>query len=85
MTPLEALAVGLPPVVLDTPTARESLEDAALYVPINADVPAIALALEAALFDERARARVLEAAPAALAKYEWPRAARETLALLERA
>src|SRR5262245_2369384 len=85
MTPLEALAVGLPPVVLDTPVARESLEAAALYVPVNADVPAVALALEAALFDDRARARVLDAAPAALAKYEWPRAARETLAALERA
>jgi glycosyltransferase involved in cell wall biosynthesis len=85
MTPLEALAAGVPPVVLDTPVARESLEGAALYVPNNADVPAIALALEMALFDERARARVLEAAPAALAKYEWPRAARETLAVLERA
>jgi glycosyltransferase involved in cell wall biosynthesis len=85
MTPLEALAAGVPPVVLDTETARETLEDAALYVPSNADVPAIALALEMALFDERARARVLEAAPAALSKYEWPRAARETLAVLERA
>ena len=85
MTPLEALAVGLPPVVLDTPPARESLEEAALYVPTNADVPAIALALEAALFDDRARARVLDTAPAALAKYDWPRAARETLAVLERA
>jgi glycosyltransferase involved in cell wall biosynthesis len=84
MTPLEALAAGVPPVVLDTETAHESLEEAALYVPSNADVPAIALALETALFDERARARVLEAAPAALAKYEWPRAARETLAVLER-
>lgn len=85
MTPLEALAVGIPPVVLDTPAARESLEHAAMYVPINGDVPAVALALETALFDERARARVLGAAPAALAKYEWPHAARETLAVLERA
>jgi len=85
MTPLEALAVGIPPVVLDTPAARESLEHAAMYVPINGDVPAVALALETALFDERARARVLDAAPAALAKYEWPHAARETLAVLERA
>ena len=42
--------------------ARETLEDAALCVPSNADVPAIARALEMALFDERARARVLEAA-----------------------
>jgi glycosyltransferase involved in cell wall biosynthesis len=85
MTPLEALAVGIPPVVVDTPAARESLEHAAMYVPINGDVPAVALALETALFDERARARVLDAAPAALAKYEWPHAARETLAVLERA
>ena len=29
-------------------------------------------------------ARLLEAAPGALAKYTWPRAARDTLALLER-
>ena len=85
MTPLEARSRPACPVVLDTETARETLEDAALCVPSNADVPAIALALETALFDERARARVLEAAPAALAKYEWPRAARETLAVLERA
>ena len=85
MTPLEALAAGIPPVVLDTPAARESLEHAAMYVPIDGDVPAVALALETALFDERARARVLDAAPAALAKYEWPHAARETLAVLERA
>jgi glycosyltransferase involved in cell wall biosynthesis len=83
-TPLEALSAGIPPVVLDTPVARESLEDAAVYVPINGDVPAIALALETALFDEPARARVLNAAPAALAKYDWARAARDTLSLLER-
>jgi glycosyltransferase involved in cell wall biosynthesis len=83
-TPLEALSAGIPPVVLDTPAARESLEDAAIYVPINGDLPAIALALETALFDEPARARVLNAAPAALAKYDWSRAARDTLAFLER-
>jgi glycosyltransferase involved in cell wall biosynthesis len=84
-TPLEALSAGIPPVVLDTPVARESLEGAAIYVPVNGDVPAIALALETALFDEPARARVLAAAPSALAKYDWPRAARDTLAFLERA
>jgi len=85
MTPLEALASGLPAVVLDTPASRESLEAAAIYVPANGDVPALALALETALFDEPARARILDAAPAALAKYEWPRAARDTLAILEHA
>ena len=83
MTPLEALACGLPAVVLDTPAAHESLEAAAIYVPANGDVPAVTHALETALFDEAARTRMLDAAPAALAKYEWPRAARDTLAVLE--
>jgi glycosyltransferase involved in cell wall biosynthesis len=82
-TPLEALACGVPPVVLDTDVARESLGDAAVYVPVNSDVPAIARALEAALFDQTVRVRVLAAAPAVLAKYNWPRAAAETLAVLE--
>ena len=82
-TPLEALACGVPPVVLDTEVARESLGDAAVFVPFNSDVPAIARALETALFDQTVRARVLAAAPAALAKYQWPRAAAETMAVLE--
>jgi hypothetical protein len=42
-------------------------------------------ALECALFDEPTRAAILGAAPAALAKYDWPRAARETLAIIENA
>jgi glycosyltransferase involved in cell wall biosynthesis len=84
LTPLEALTVGIPSVVGDTPVARESLGDAAIYAPHH-DVPAIARALKTALFDESARARVLTSAPAVLAKYSWPRAARETLAVLEAA
>lgn len=83
MTPLEALAAGVPPVLLDTSVARESCGDAGAYVPGN-HVPAVTRALETLLFDEAARARVLAAAPATLAKYNWPRAARETLAVLER-
>lgn len=85
MTPLEALAVGIPPVVLDTPASRETLGDAAVYVPGDHDVPAVARGLAAALFDEATRARVLAAAPAALGKYSWTRAGRETLAILEAA
>ena len=84
LTPLEALAAGVPPVLLDTPVARESCGDAAVYVPVN-DIPAAARALERALFDEPTRARVLAAAPQVLAKFDWPRAARETLAVLESA
>ena len=84
LTPLEALAAGIPPVLLDTDVARESCGDAALYVPIH-NLPAITRALEALLFDEAARQRILTAAPAELAKFSWPRAARETLAVLEHA
>lgn len=84
LTPLEALAAGVPAVLLDTPVARESCGDAALYVPVN-DLPATVDALELALFDEGTRARVLAAAPAVLAKYSWPKAARDTLAVLEAA
>jgi glycosyltransferase involved in cell wall biosynthesis len=84
LTPLEALAAGIPPVLLDTDVARESCGSAAVYVTVR-DLPATTRALESMLFDEVARRRILEAAPAALAKYSWPRAARETLAVIETA
>jgi glycosyltransferase involved in cell wall biosynthesis len=80
-TPLEALARGVPPVVLDTVVARESCGDAALYVRCG-DRAGTTRALEALLFDGDARSRVLAAAPQVLARYDWGRAARETLALL---
>jgi glycosyltransferase involved in cell wall biosynthesis len=83
-TPLEALAAGIPPVVTDTPVAHETLGDAALYVP-RGDIARITHGLEVALFDEHTRAQILAAAPAVLARYDWARAARETLAVLERA
>ena len=38
LTPLEALAAGVPIVVLDTPVAREVYGDAAWYVPREGDV-----------------------------------------------
>jgi glycosyltransferase involved in cell wall biosynthesis len=82
MTPLEALSAGIPPVVLDTAVARETCGEAALFVPCQ-DLPATVRALEAAVFDEATRARVLSAAPAALGKYDWPRAAQQTLRVLE--
>jgi glycosyltransferase involved in cell wall biosynthesis len=82
LTPLEALAAGVPPVLLDTAVARESCGAAAIYVPAN-DLAAITRALESALFDDDVRSALLAAAPAALAKYSWPRAARDTLAVIE--
>ena len=72
----------MPPVLLDTPVARESCGEAALYT-ARGDVAAVTVALELLLFDESTRKRLLDAAPATLAQYNWPRAARETLALLE--
>src|SRR6201999_3216517 len=71
LTPLEALAAGVPPLLLDTPVARESCGDAALYVALG-DRRATADAIERLLFDEALRARLLASAPDALAKYTWP-------------
>jgi glycosyltransferase involved in cell wall biosynthesis len=82
MTPLEALAAGVPPVLADTPVARESCGDAALYVRLG-DLGATTRALELALFDHSTRGRILAAAPGVLSKYSWTRAARETMAVLE--
>lgn len=80
-TPLEALAAGVPPVLADTPVARETCGEAACYVR-RGDVDALACALATLLRDERARAAVLARAPAVLARYSWARAARETLTVL---
>jgi glycosyltransferase involved in cell wall biosynthesis len=83
LTPLEALAAGVPPVLLDTPVAREACADAAMYVPAN-DRAATTRAIELALFSEEARSLLLRAAPAVLARYDWTRAAAATLEVLER-
>jgi glycosyltransferase involved in cell wall biosynthesis len=82
MTPLEALACGVPSVLLDTPVARETCAEAALYVAAG-NTPAITAALDELLFNEEVRARLLAAAPRVLARYSWRQAARATLALLE--
>jgi glycosyltransferase involved in cell wall biosynthesis len=82
LTPLEALTAGVPPVLFDTPVARESCGDAALYV--RRDRPQdIKSAIEQVLFDDELRSRLLAAAPGVLARFSWARAARETLAVLE--
>lgn len=84
-TPLEALSAGVPPVVLDTPVAREIYGDAAIRI-AAADPEVIAGALSEALNpDGVSRRAVLAAAPAVLARYSWTAAARETLAALEEA
>jgi glycosyltransferase involved in cell wall biosynthesis len=80
--PLEALGSGVPSVLLDTDVAREVCGGAALYV-AKGDIAATTEALSALLFDETVRQRVLDAAPAVLARYSWTRAASETLAAIE--
>lgn len=81
--PLEALAAGVPGVMLDTPVARETCLDAALYVPCQ--TKGIAAALNSLLYDQETRAGILGAAPGVLARYSWANAAQQTLEAIEAA
>ncbi|MFN7914229.1 MAG: glycosyltransferase family 1 protein [Vicinamibacterales bacterium] len=82
LTPMEAIAAGIPALLLDTAVARESCGDAALYVARGA-IGETASRLELLLYDEATRARLLAEAPRALGRYDWARAGRDTLRLLE--
>ena len=82
LTPLEALAVGVPSILLDTPIARECCGEAALYAP-KGDVDAVAVALDRLLFDDQTRRQLLAHAPAVLSRYDWATAAHQTLMVLE--
>src|SRR5690606_38372171 len=73
LTPLEALAAGVPAVVLDTPVAREIYGDAVIYVPAG-DVAAAAAAITRLLTEPAVRGALLARAPAVLARYSWDRA-----------
>ena len=81
LTPLEALAAGVPVVLLDTPVAREVCDTAAVYVP-RADPLLIADGMRSVLFDSRERDRILNAAPRVLQRYSWSACARTVLAVL---
>ena len=84
LTPLEALAAGVPILVLDTPVAREIYGDAALY--IQTPEPAlIQTVLDRLLHDEAERARILTAAQAVLPRYSWNSCATTVLNALARA
>jgi len=84
MTPIEALASGIPIVVLDTPIAREIYGNAAMYVD-RPEPELIEDALDRALTDERERAHRLAIAPGVLARYSWQACARGVLKVLEQA
>ena len=83
LTPLEAVAAGVPPIVLDTPVSREIYGDAAYY--IERPTPGlIADALARVTGDAATRQRLSAAAPAVLARYSWSASARRVLELLTR-
>jgi glycosyltransferase involved in cell wall biosynthesis len=81
LTPLEALAAGVPVLLLDTPVAREVCGEAAAYVK-RADPVLIAEALRPLLFDSAARERILRAARDVLPRYSWTNCADRVLKVL---
>ncbi len=81
LTPVEALAAGVPIVVLDTTVAREVYGRAALYVSAP-DPRRVAEALELALFDEDVRSTLLGEAGQVVARYSWAECARQVLRAL---
>jgi alpha-1,3-rhamnosyl/mannosyltransferase len=85
LTPLEALAAGVPIVVLDTVVAREVYGTAATYVRATATVTDTAWIIRGILLDKTAAREQMAAAPAVLARYSWEDAANRTLAALESA
>jgi len=85
LTPLEALADGVPPLVLDTAVARETCGAAARYVSPSASNADIAVALEDLLTNESARQDVLRHRGDVLRRYDWNLAAAATLSVLEEA
>ena len=85
LTPLEALAGGVPPIVLDTAVARETCGAAARYVAASASDQDIAAALIDLLTNNAARQDVLRHRADVLARYDWNLAAAATLSVLEEA
>ena len=82
--PLEALARGKPSVLTDLAVFRETLGDAARYVPVD-DAGALAAAMLEVAGDPDLRARLVDAGRPALERLTWERAAAETHAVLEAA
>ncbi|HWI18497.1 MAG TPA: glycosyltransferase family 1 protein [Vicinamibacterales bacterium] len=84
-TPLEAVTRGVPPVVLDTPIARETYGEAAIYVPPSASNDEIAAIIANLITNNDTRRAALSHAGGVLARYDWTRAAEDTLSVLEEA
>ncbi len=84
MTPLEAMAAGVPLIVGDTPVAREVYGSAARFVPVE-DPVAVAREIVTVMRDDAVRGGLLADAQPLLARFTWDRAAAETLAVLVQA
>jgi glycosyltransferase involved in cell wall biosynthesis len=84
-TPLEALAAGVAPVLLDTPIARETCGAAARYVPVDGGNATISSAIIELLTDPSLRSQIMQSAPAVLAQYDWNITAARTLQAIEEA
>lgn len=81
LTPLEAIARGVPPVLLDTPVGREVYDDAASFVDRN---PAtIGDALRSLLTDEEKRQALIARGRRLLDRYDWATTADIILDALE--
>lgn len=83
LTPLEALAAGVPVLVLDTPVAREVYGGAVSYVDRGDEAGTVSV-IRTLLTQPEAGRSTLAQAPEVLSRYSWERAAVETLAALER-
>jgi glycosyltransferase involved in cell wall biosynthesis len=84
LTPLEALAAGVPIVVYDTALSREVYGNAAMFIR-EGDADGVASALRSLLTDDAARAQMLTRAETLLAGYSWERTASATLDVLRQA
>ncbi|MEO8484285.1 MAG: glycosyltransferase family 1 protein [Acidobacteriota bacterium] len=83
MTPLEALARGVPSILLDTPVGREVYGDAAHFVETTPD--SIASGLAALSMDSPARDAALAAGRRRLEAFSWRQTADTIRIALERA
>lgn len=83
LTPMEALAHGVPVVLEDTPVAREVYADGAALVAPTPD--AIAAALLPLLTDEDASHRAVARGLARFPRYSWARSAATMLRVLDEA
>jgi len=81
LTPLEALASGVPVLLLDTPVAREVYGEAVAYI-ARPDPALIADAIYRVLFEPDQRERPLKAAAGLLRRHSWTTFAEQVLDVL---